>query len=173
MARRRPRKPVGAIYYPVPPAARQGPVADDPGPASYIPASICPRPSTRHCGWRPFGRGAKSTTSSWRGLRWHSGNGSGGVEGPFFEGVDLPRPFGGFAYISGAMLFDLQLLGKPDAAGNADVIENRTLAAASVEEAARAARGIVLNTPVRGVYGFRLIRNGLEVFHWFIGQEGV
>ena len=26
-----------------------------------------------------------------------------------------------------AMLFDLQLLGKPDAAGNADVIENRTL----------------------------------------------
>jgi hypothetical protein len=38
------------------------------------------------------------------------------------------------------MLFDLQLLGKPDAAGNADVIENRTLAAASVEEAARAAR---------------------------------
>jgi hypothetical protein len=33
------------------------------------------------------------------------------------------------------MLFDLQLLGKLDAAGNTDVIENRTLAAASVEEA--------------------------------------
>jgi hypothetical protein len=70
-----------------------------------------------------------------------------------------------------AMLFDLQLLGKPDAAGNADVIENRTLAGASVEEAVRAAKDIILNTPVPGIYGFRLMRNGLEVFHWFIGQE--
>ena len=69
------------------------------------------------------------------------------------------------------MLFDLQLLGKPDAAGNADVIENRTLAAASVEEAVRTAKDIVLNTPVPGIYGFRLMRNGLEVFHWFIGQD--
>jgi hypothetical protein len=41
-----------------------------------------------------------------------------------------------------AMLFDLQLLGKPDAAGNADVIENRTLAAASVEEADRRCRAV-------------------------------
>ncbi len=73
--------------------------------------------------------------------------------------------------MSGAMLFDLQLLGKPDAAGNADVMENRTLAAASVEEAVPAAREIVLNTPVPGIYGFRLIRNGLEVFHWFVGQD--
>jgi hypothetical protein len=70
-----------------------------------------------------------------------------------------------------AMLFDLQLLGKPDAAGNADVIENRTLAAASIEEAVRTAKDIVLNTPVPGIYGFRLMRNGLEVFHWFIGQD--
>jgi hypothetical protein len=52
------------------------------------------------------------------------------------------------------MLFDLQLLGKPDATGSAGVMENRTLAAESVEEAVR------------------LIRNGLEVFHWFIGQRG-
>jgi hypothetical protein len=52
------------------------------------------------------------------------------------------------------MLFDLQLLGKPDAAGNADVIENRTLAAASVEEAVRTAKGIVLNTPVPGFTAF-------------------
>jgi hypothetical protein len=66
---------------------------------------------------------------------------------------------------------DLQLLGNPDAAGNAEVIENRTLAAASVEEAVRAAKEIVLNTPVPAINGFRLIRNGLEVFHWFIGQE--
>ena len=56
-------------------------------------------------------------------------------------------------------------------AGNADVIENRTLTAASVEEAVRTAKDIVLNTPVPGIYGFRLIRNGLEVFHWFIGQD--
>jgi hypothetical protein len=69
------------------------------------------------------------------------------------------------------MLFDLQLLGKPDPSGNAQVIENRTLAAASVEEAVRAAKEILLNTPVPGIYGFRLIRNGLEVFHWFIGQD--
>jgi hypothetical protein len=69
-----------------------------------------------------------------------------------------------------AMLFDLQLLGKPDA-GNADVIENRMLAAASVEEAVRTAKDIVLNTPVPGIYGFRLMRNGLEVFHWFIGPD--
>jgi hypothetical protein len=71
-----------------------------------------------------------------------------------------------------AMLFDLQLLGKPDAAGNADVIENRTLAAASIEEAVRTAKDIVLNTPVPGTYGFRLVRNGLEVFQWFIGEDG-
>jgi hypothetical protein len=70
------------------------------------------------------------------------------------------------------MLFDLQLLAKPDAAGNADVIENRPLAAASVEEAVRTAKDVVLNTPVPGIYGFRLIRNGLEVFHWFVGQGG-
>ena len=69
------------------------------------------------------------------------------------------------------MLFDLQLLGKLDAAGNADVIDNRMLPEASVEEAVRAAKEIVLNAPVPGIYGFRLIRNGLEVFHWFIGQD--
>jgi hypothetical protein len=69
------------------------------------------------------------------------------------------------------MLFDLQLLGNPDAAGNADVIENRTLAAASVEETVRAAKDVVLRTPVPGIYGFRLMRHGLEVFHWFVGQD--
>jgi hypothetical protein len=52
------------------------------------------------------------------------------------------------------MLFDLQLLGKPDAAGNADVIENRTLAAASIEEAVRTAKDIVLNTPVPAFTAF-------------------
>jgi hypothetical protein len=69
------------------------------------------------------------------------------------------------------MLFDLQLLGAPDAAGNAGVIENRTHAGASVEEAVRTAKDIVLSTPVPGTYGFRLMRNGLEVFHWFIGEN--
>jgi hypothetical protein len=69
------------------------------------------------------------------------------------------------------MVFDLQLLGAPDAAGNADVIENRAHAGVSVEEAVRTAKDVVLNTPVPGIHGFRLIRNGLEVFQWFIGQE--
>ena len=69
------------------------------------------------------------------------------------------------------MLFELQLLGKLDAAGNAGVIDNRMLLEASVEEAVRAAKEIVLNGPVPDIYGFRLIRNGLEVFHWFIGQD--
>jgi hypothetical protein len=68
------------------------------------------------------------------------------------------------------MLFDLQLLGRPDDAAHADVIENRSLSAGSIEEAVRSAKDIVLNTPVPGIYGFRLMRNGLEVFHWFIGQ---
>jgi hypothetical protein len=69
------------------------------------------------------------------------------------------------------MHFDLQLLGEPDATGSADVMENRTLARESVEEAVRLAKDIVLNTPVPGVCGFRLVRNGLEVFHWFMGQD--
>jgi hypothetical protein len=87
-----------------------------------------------------------------------------------YEALTWPRPTAGSPIYSG-MLFDLQLLGKPDAAGNAGVIENRTLAAASVEEAVRTAKNIVLNTPVPGVCGFRLLRSGLEVFHWFIGQD--
>jgi hypothetical protein len=62
------------------------------------------------------------------------------------------------------MLFDLQLLGKPDANGNAAVVESRTHAGASVEEAVRSAKIIVQSTSVPGTYGFRLIRNGLEVF---------
>ena len=62
------------------------------------------------------------------------------------------------------MLFDLQLLGKPDANGNAAVVESRTHAGPSVEEAVRTAQIIVRSTSVPGTYGFRLIRNGLEVF---------
>jgi hypothetical protein len=84
-------------------------------------------------------------------------------------GLTFPEPFWWDPYISEAMQFDLQLLGKPDVNGVADVMENRTLAADSVEEGVRLAKDIVLNTPLPGVYGFRLIRNGLEVFHWFIG----
>ena len=67
------------------------------------------------------------------------------------------------------MLFDLQLLGKPDANGNPVVVESRADAGASVEEAARTAKNdrpemIVQNTSLHGTCGFRLIRNGLEVF---------
>ena len=67
------------------------------------------------------------------------------------------------------MLFDLQLLGKLDAAGNVDVIENRTLAAASVEEAVRTAKDIVLNNASAG--HLRLSPNeerprSLSLVHW-------
>ena len=89
----------------------------------------------------------------------------------FLRGFDPASSFCRFGLYIRAMLFDLQLLGKLDAAGNADVIDNRMLLEASVEEAVRAAKQIVLNAPVPGIYGFRLIRNGLEVFHWFIGQD--
>ena len=52
------------------------------------------------------------------------------------------------------MLFDLQLLGAPDAAGNADVIESRTHAGASVEEAVQTAKDVVLNTQLPGFTAF-------------------
>jgi hypothetical protein len=63
---------------------------------------------------------------------------------------DLASWYCRFAHIFRAMLFDLQLLGKPDAAGNAGVIENRTLAAASGEEAVRAAGGGVKLDKAKG-----------------------
>jgi hypothetical protein len=69
------------------------------------------------------------------------------------------------------MHFDLQLLGKPDATGNSAILESRILSATSVEQAVRMAKAIVRNTPLSGTYGFRLIRNGLEVFRWFDGQD--
>ena len=69
------------------------------------------------------------------------------------------------------MLFDLQLLGKPDASGNSAVVGGHTITGTSVEDAVRIAREIVKNTPVPGTSGFRLIRNGLEVFCWFDDQD--
>jgi len=65
------------------------------------------------------------------------------------------------------MHFDLQLLGKPDAGGQIAIIQSRPHIAESVEEAVRTAKEIVQNTPPPGTHGFRLIRHGLEVFHWF------
>ena len=87
-----------------------------------------------------------------------------------YEALTLPRPSAGFAYMFGRCSLTCSYW-QTRRRCNADVIENRTLAAASVEEAVRTATGIVLNTPVPGIYGFRLMRNGLEVFHWFIGQD--
>ena len=69
------------------------------------------------------------------------------------------------------MHFDLQLLGKPDASGNSAVLESRILSGASVDKAVRMAKVIIQNTPVPGTYGFRLIKNGLEVFCWFDDQD--
>jgi hypothetical protein len=71
------------------------------------------------------------------------------------------------SFLRDLMLFDLQWLGKPDADGHTAVIESRPHVAESVEEAVRTAKEIIQNTPVPGTYGFRLIRHGLEVFHWF------
>jgi hypothetical protein len=45
-----------------------------------------------------------------------------------------------------------------------------THAGASVEEAVRTAKIIVQSTSVPGTYGFRLIRNGLEVFLWLMSR---
>jgi hypothetical protein len=48
-------------------------------------ASTSRRRFMRPYGRLPFGRGAKSTTSCWRGLRWRSGNGDGGGDGQMEE----------------------------------------------------------------------------------------
>jgi hypothetical protein len=69
------------------------------------------------------------------------------------------------------MLFDIQLLGKPDANGHAAVVQSRTHAGDSIEDAVRAAKIIVRSASVPGAEGFRLIRNGLEVFLWFNEQD--
>jgi hypothetical protein len=63
---------------PHPPAHQRRPKADKGGPESSIPAFTCLRAYTRPYGRRRFGRDAKSTTSSWRGSRWHSGSGAWG-----------------------------------------------------------------------------------------------
>ena len=82
----RARKPTGSVFMvkrtrePYPHLQRtseaQGPTA----PARH--RSHQPLPTggryTRASGRRPSGRGAKSTISSWRGLRWPSGSGTGG-----------------------------------------------------------------------------------------------
>jgi len=60
---------------------QQGPQAASLGPGSCIPPSTCPKPFTRRCGRRPFGRGAKSMISSWRESYWRSGSAEGGIEG--------------------------------------------------------------------------------------------
>ena len=61
--------------------SRSAIVAARPGPASSIPAFTCLRPFMRAYGRRPSGRGAKSTISCSKGLRWRSGSEGGGLEG--------------------------------------------------------------------------------------------
>jgi hypothetical protein len=86
----RARKPTGSVFMakrtrtlpptssgPARPGSRQG----RPG---IIRTSLylCRRPFMRVYGWLPFGIGAKSTISSWRGLSWRSGSEGGRVDGP-------------------------------------------------------------------------------------------
>jgi hypothetical protein len=108
--------------------------------------------------------------SAGRGREGPSEAGQAETEGPFLEALD--PSFWGFAYISGRCSSTCSYWANLATSGNAGVMEHRTLAAASVEEAVRTAKDIVLNTPVPGIYGFRLTGNGLEVFHWLIGQGG-
>jgi hypothetical protein len=55
------------------------------------------------------------------------------------------------------VLFDLELLGEPIEGRAPTVIDRRTHGGATVQDAAASARFIVLNTPVPGTYGFRLL----------------
>jgi hypothetical protein len=68
-------------------------------------------------------------------------------------------------------VFGLELLGKPDAAGNAAVVDKRNHSGSSVQDAARTAKDIVLNAPVPGTFGFRLTKDGEVVYRWFNGQD--
>jgi hypothetical protein len=68
-------------------------------------------------------------------------------------------------------MFQLHILGKPDSAGNAPVIDTRVHAGPSVEEAIQTAKANLLNSPPRNAYGFSLLDNdGAEVHRWFNGQ---
>ena len=66
------------------------------------------------------------------------------------------------------MMFRLSILGKPDASGNAPIIDNRVHAGTSIEEAIRTAKENLFNSPPPNAHGFSLSDNdGVEVHRWF------
>jgi hypothetical protein len=69
-------------------------------------------------------------------------------------------------------IYTLQLLGSPREGQEPPVIDQRTHAGRTIEEAARTAKEHVLNTPVEGTYGFRLLdQSGAQVHIWYNGQD--
>lgn len=63
------------------------------------------------------------------------------------------------------MMFVIEILGKPDSNGNADIIERRTHTGSTVTEALRTAQAN-LRTPPPSAYSFSMKANGMEVGRW-------
>jgi hypothetical protein len=70
------------------------------------------------------------------------------------------------------MLFEIEILGKPDRLGNAYIIERRTHTGPSVTEALRTAQAN-LRTPPPSAYSFSMKANGKEVARWQNGVDDV
>jgi hypothetical protein len=68
------------------------------------------------------------------------------------------------------MMFVIEIFGKPDSNGHADIIERRTHTGSSVTEALRTARAN-MRTPPPSAYSFSMKANGMEVGRWQRGGE--
>ena len=69
------------------------------------------------------------------------------------------------------MMCVIEIFGKPDSNGNAEIIERRTHTGSSVTEALRTARAN-MRTPPPSAYSFSMKANGMEVGRWQRGGEG-
>jgi hypothetical protein len=69
------------------------------------------------------------------------------------------------------MMFVIEILGKPDSNGNADIIERRTHTGSTVTEALRTAQAN-MRTPPPSAYSFSMKANGMEVGRWQRRGEG-
>jgi hypothetical protein len=69
------------------------------------------------------------------------------------------------------MMFVIEIFGKPDSNGNADVIERRTHTGSTVTEALRTAQAN-MRTPPPSAYSFSMKANGMEVGRWQRRGEG-
>ena len=68
------------------------------------------------------------------------------------------------------MIFELRLLGEPHE-GDAIVLQRRMHACPTVEQAARVAKGIVLDETALDIYGYELLHEGVRLHRWFIGVD--